>query len=381
MFATRQTKSFLARLMAVLAKSVLHSVLFLAAISSLPLSTVLADEATVVCASSAGSQIRFLGRTLPVGDAIAFDWSCSGFEFEAECEGKVLASITGAPGWQKVGFIQVTVDGVAGERVPVESGTHDYILADALPKGRHRIKVTKLNEAQYSKMALESLSLTGHLLAVPVPPALKMEFIGDSITCAEGALGRMPAVPQGESQDAARSYAALTARSLGADAQIIAASSWGLLRGRIPPEEKSVIPAIYELASKFRDPSAAWDFSRYQPDIVVVNLGTNDFSARKRSPFSDEDYQAAVERFHSLLRVKYPAAQILWVTGMMMPDADAPTLVAVEKIRATDAKAHYAQLPRNNGGGNGHPDLDGHQKAAEVLTTKIRELNLPSPSR
>lgn len=368
-------------LQAGLPKCGLHFVLFLAAISSFPLFPMLADEATDIRASSAGSQIRFFGRTLPVGDAVAFDWSGSGFEFEADCEGKVAASITGTPGWQKAGFIQMTVDGVAGARVPVAAGTHDYILADALPKGRHRIKVTKLNEAQYSKMALESLSLTGHLLTAPAPPVFKMEFIGDSITCAEGALGRMPAVPQGESQNAARSYAALTAHALGAEAQIIAASSWGLFRGRIPPEEKSVIPAIYELASKFRDPGAAWDFSRYQPDLVVVNLGTNDFSARKKSPFTDDDYQAAVERFHSLLRTSYPAAQIVWVTGMMMPDADAPTLAAVEKIRATDAKAHYAQLPRNNGGGNGHPDLDGHQKAAEVLTAKIRELNLHAPSR
>ena len=358
--------------------------LFLAASASSPFAPARAAEAApqLIRASSASSQLRFFGRTLPAGDGIAFDWSGSGFEFDAECEGKVLASITGTPGWQKVGFLQATVDGIARERVAVEPGTHDYILADALPKGRHRIKVCKLNEAQYSKMALESLSLTGKLLAAPAPPALKMEFIGDSITCAEGALGKMPAIPQGESQDAARSYAALTARSLGADAQIIAASSWGLFRGRIPPEDKSVIPAIYELASKFRNPSATWDFSRFQPDIVVVNLGTNDFSARKKSAFTDDDYQTAVARFHAVLRAKYPAAQILWVTGMMMPDADVPTLAAVEKIRASDAKTYFAKLPQNNGGGNGHPDLDGHQKAATVLTAKIRELipNLPAPS-
>ncbi|MFZ4683812.1 MAG: GDSL-type esterase/lipase family protein [Terrimicrobiaceae bacterium] len=304
---------------------------------------------------------------------MAFDWSLSGFEFEAECEGKVLATITGTPGWQKVGFIQVTVDGVAGERVAIEPGRQDYLLADALPKGRHKITVCKLNEAQYSKMALESLTLSGTLLAAPAPAALKMEFIGDSITCAEGALGKMPDVPQGESQDAARSFASLTARSLGAEASIVAASSWGLHRGRIAPEEKSVIPAIFELTSRFRDPSAAWDFTKYQPDLVVVNLGTNDFSGRKKTPFTDAEFQEAIERFHLVLRSRYPTAHIFWVTGMMLPDADGPTLAAVEKIRASDAKTYFAKLPQNNGGGNGHPDLDGHQKAAAALTAKIRE--------
>lgn len=342
-----------------------------------------ADEATpqMIPVSPTGSPIRFTGRTFPVGDSVAFDWSLSGFEFEAECQGKVLATIIGTQGWQKTGYIQVTVDGKAGDRIAIASGTHDYAIADALPKGRHTFKVCKLNEAQYSKMALGNLSLTGSLLAAPVPAVLKMEFIGDSITCAEGALGKMPEVPQGESQDAARSYAALTALSFGADANGVAASSWGLYRGRITPEEQSVIPAIYELASRFRDPSKPWDFSRYQPDIVVVNLGTNDFSVRKKSPFTDADYQAAVERFHTVLRARYPAAQIFWVTGMMIPDADAPTFAAVEKIRALDPKTHFVKLPQNNGGGNGHPDLDGHAKAATVLSAKIRELvlNLPSP--
>lgn len=351
-----------------------------------PLSTNATDSpsrstVTQIQAAPASNQLRFFGRTFPVGTSVAFDWSNSGFEFIVDCEGKVTASITGTPGWQKVGYIQVTVDGKSGERIPVPPGTQDYVLAEALPKGRHRFRVCKLNEAQYSKLALESISLNGNLLASPLAPALKMEFIGDSITCAEGALGRMPDVPQAESQDASRSYAGLAAQSLGADANVIAASCWGLLRGRISPEEKSVIPAIYELASKFRDPSTTWDFNRYQPDIVVVNLGTNDFSVRKKSPFTDDDYQAAIERFHGVLRSKYPDAEILWVTGMMMPDADAPTLAAVEKIRASDPKTAFAKLPQNNGGGNGHPDLDGHQKAATVLTAKIHDLmpNLPAP--
>ena len=59
--------------------------------------------------------------------------------------------------------------------------------------------------------------------------------------------------------------------------------------------------------------------------------------------------------------------------GMLLPDADGPTLAAVEKIRASDAKTYFAKLPQNNGGGNGHPDLDGHEKAAAALTAKIRE--------
>ncbi|CAN5341311.1 hypothetical protein BH09VER1_BH09VER1_27520 [soil metagenome] len=327
----------------------------------------------VIPAATAQDKLNLFGRTLRVGPAIAFDWSYSGFEFEADCSGEVRAAITGTPGWQKVGYIQVTVDGVSGERIAIQPGPGDYVLASDLAQGRHRIQVHKLNEAQYFKLALESLSLTGTLLAAPAAPALKMEFIGDSISCAEGALGRQPAVPQGESQDAARSYPALTAKNLGASANIVAASSWGLYRGRISPPERSVIPSIYELASRFRDPAAPWDFSRYQPDIVVVNLGTNDFGVRKKSPFTDEEFESAIESFHHTLREHYPAAEIFWVSGMMMSEADGPTQAAVEKIHASDPKIHYVLLPRNKGGGNGHPDLDGHAKAAVELTARIRE--------
>ena len=97
--------------------------------------------------ATSATQLRFLGRTVPVGTSMAFDWSNSGFEFIADCEGKVTASITGTPGWQKVGYLQVTVDGKTGERIPLAPGTQDYVLAEALPKGRHQFRVCKLNEA------------------------------------------------------------------------------------------------------------------------------------------------------------------------------------------------------------------------------------------
>ena len=356
-------------------------IIFCAAFASSP---AFAATPQTVLASSASSQIRLLGRSLQVGTSVTFDWSNSGFEFEADCEGQVSASITQKRGFCSLGYFQVTVDGVTGNRVAFDMGTNlvgtqTFILASGLTKGRHRFKVVKINEAQYTKMALESVTFTGTLLTAPSAPAVKMEVLGDSISCAEGALGWAPTVAQTDSQDASRSYAGLTAAALGADLNVVAASSWGLYRGRTPTPTQSVIPAIYGLASYFRDNSTTWDFNRYQPDIVVVNLGTNDFEGRGTNPFTDDEYKTALKNFHTVIRSKYPSAQIFWVSGMMVKSADALTSAAVTELRTSDLKVNYVKLPQNNGGGNGHPDLTGHQQAATVLTAKIREVmpNLP----
>ena len=320
--------------------------------------------------TAAGSQIKMLGRSEPIGSSMIFDWSYSGFELSTYCEGDVTASITSAQSWFTYGFIQVVIDGVYDINNKIKiSGTASYSLASGLSRGYHHIEVRKINEAQYSKAMVNSVTLNGILLTPP-PKTIKMEFIGDSITCAEGALGN---ITQADSQDAYRGYAAITARHFNADANFICASSWGLYRGRIDPSANSVLPKIYDKTSKLRN-SDLWDFNSYIADVVVVNLGTNDYYARSSNPFTDDEYKAALKSFNDTIRSKYPRATILYVYGMMLSGMDSLTIAAVNDIKVYDSKVDCVKLPQNNKGLNGHPDLSGHAAAAEGLIAKINEV-------
>jgi hypothetical protein len=74
-------------------------------------------------------------------------------------------------------------------------------------------------------------------------------------------------------------YAAITARNLKAQHVVVARSGIGIYRNYGAPKSGSddCMPRMYPYTN-FMDKSQQWDFSRYQPDVVCVNLGTNDMS-------------------------------------------------------------------------------------------------------
>ena len=325
-------------------------------------------------ASEVGTKIRFFGRTQPAGSGVALDWSYSGFEFNADCEGTVAASLTAMKGWGTKGIIQVVVDGKCDPAMKVRfevvdqppySNTALYTLASNLKKGPHKIQVYKVSEAQYARLALESIRINGVLLEPPVAPKLKLEFYGDSITCGEG-VENIPSDPV-LGQDAYRTYAAITARNLGADAHLISASSWTLLEKANP---RMAIPKIFEKTCAFRN-GTPWDFSKYKPNVVVINLGTNDEHTRDKK-WSGDDFIDGVKSFTAALREKYPDATIIWAYGMMTKDGSLQS-AAVDQIRQKDQNVFYLQLPQRGGGFNGHPDVQSQEQSAGLLTEFVKK--------
>ena len=123
-------------------------------------------------------------------------------------------------------------------------------------------------------------------------PSKKIDFIGNSITCGYGNDGLVcfPTHYSYETQNHYLFYAQIAARQLGAVAYIAARSGIGVYRNYNGPRTGTPdnrIDVQYEYTmyaekSAFRREGGAmnerWDFSRFQPDVVCINLGTNDLS-------------------------------------------------------------------------------------------------------
>lgn len=74
------------------------------------------------------------------------------------------------------------------------------------------------------------------------------------------------------------------------------------------------LPALYD-RTLFYDADEKWDFSSFQPDVVCVNLGTNDMSVNKGDSVR---YENAALQFAKRLRGYYPNAKIVMLTGSML---------------------------------------------------------------
>ena len=99
-------------------------------------------------------QIRPVGRYEWVSNGLAGDWTATGFEFTADCEGDVALTVSancsdqGSMGnWNRDGYLTIYIDGVRQNyRARYMNGTYTFNIAEDVAKGVHTFKVVKQNE-------------------------------------------------------------------------------------------------------------------------------------------------------------------------------------------------------------------------------------------
>jgi lysophospholipase L1-like esterase len=136
------------------------------------------------------------------------------------------------------------------------------------------------------------------------------------------------------------------------------------------------MPALYQRVLPYSD-TPSWDFGRWQPDVVVVNLGTNDYST-DGDP-TDAEFGGAYQAFLALLREKNPSAYILcliptFLGGTNLAKAQANIEAAVAaRLGAGDAQVgSYAWKPVIDGWGcDGHPSAKTHAALGAALSAEI----------
>ena len=254
------------------------------------------------------------------------------------------------------------------------------------------VRLIKLSECTQSLMALQGIETDGEIDPLPERP-LKMEFIGDSITCGYGVEGKDVDVPfTTAAENAAKAYAFLTAEALNADAVMTSFSGYGIVSGYTDnPEnrnEDELVTAYYgkEGRNSFRLPSGrrvqdiSRDFSAFQPDYIVMNLGTNDLSwcgeNRDRGALFEREYRA----FLKTVRKHNPAARILCILGVMGTGLNRTVEQAVEEYRREtgDREIRALMLEEQNAARDGlgsysHPSEITQRLLAEKVTDAIRE--------
>ena len=349
------------------------------------------------------------GRYLDHNGIRYFDYSASGFCFVMKGKRAETVILSDPDSWGEANkgvlgiFVtegsDTSIAAIPEEptaRITLTQRENHIVLFDSPVEKTVTVRVMKFSEAAFGYAGLKSLELEGDLLSSPESPAtesqLKLEFIGDSITCGygiEGVWEKDTFTTQQERPD--KAYAFLTAKALGAQVQLCSWSGIGLISNYVDPET-IMLPDTHWLMQAnwpYTDKSLSlrlgiepevWDGAGYEPDIVVIHLGTNDISWVRGMEERRLEYTAQLRQLIEAVHRRSPRAKICCCLGIMGEQLNASVEEAVNLFKkdfpnvAAKAVLFTQQLEEDGIVADWHPSAVTHKKAAELLAEALRTL-------
>jgi len=267
-------------------------------------------------------------------------------------------------------YYNVIVDDQRIFKIHTDTAKRSYVLASGLPEGKHKVQLFKRTESEWGITRFYGFETTGDTKLLPAPAAKKrkIEFYGNSITCGyamEDSSGNDSG--HGYFENNYLSYAAITARHFDAQYACISKSGIGIMVSWFP----IIMPQMYDRLDP-ADSTSKWDFTKYTPDIVVINLLQNDswivnmpdneqFKYRFGTKAPDEkSIIISYKNFVTTIRNKYPNANIICALGSMDATREGSPwpgyiMKAIGQLNDPKIYTHFFKFK----------NTDGHPKIAE----------------
>lgn len=253
-----------------------------------------------------------------------------------------------------------------------------------LPEAEHVVRLEKLTESQSGGGRFLGFFTDGDPLPAR-PRTRRIEFIGDSYTVGYGNTSTTrtcPGTMVHDTTDTQQAFGPLLAKRLDADYRINAYSGFGIVRNYDGGTADSSLPTIYprlkpDDANHLENPARAW-----QPQLVVINLGTNDFSTPVKAGERWKDEAALKAAYHAryvqfvrdLHRAKPQARFVLMGSDQFFPEVEK---VAAELRKGPAVPVSTLQFTGLDlGGCDYHPSLQDNRLLADMLEKEVARIGL-----
>ncbi len=328
--------------------------------------------------SPANGKIRYSGRvdfSVPENPRIAY----SGVTIAAAFTGTSISAGFGASTDRN--YYYAVIDNGNPVKIHLIQSQNEYELATGLKDTLHQLQVIKLTEASMGVDTFTGLTLDegDSLVTLPMGNGRIIEFIGNSITCGYG--NETENISDGfrpDQENFYETYAAITARAFRAEVLAVCKSGIGMYRNYGGPVTgtENTMPVMYD-RTLFRTDEPVWDFSKITPDVVCINLGTNDTSL---DIFDPDLFSEACRKFLITIRTNYPNALIVYLIGPMMGEESSTKVrQSVEKAYGViqDPGMKIFNLSMQTGefgiGGDYHPTMAQHRHNAHELIRYLEQ--------
>jgi len=255
-------------------------------------------------------------------------------------------------------------------------GDGGFIIDDDLV---HTISVYKRSESIDSHVSIEKLNTNGKFLNNLTVKKRKIEVIAASSSTGYGNLGNPQSNKSTSNSDALHAFAFLSAQALDAEVNIVSASGWGIYASRWTSPNTINMYERYKYVDVFND--TLWDVSKYTPDVIVTNFGTNDLSyinlatTEKEKALRRENFIQNYVLFLEYLNKTYKNAKIVILYGLMQESGIyADTIEIYNRAKATISDLEILKVEGDALGCASHPSVASHEKIASLLAKKIQDI-------
>ena len=296
---------------------------------------------------------------------------------------------------------QYSIDGSAFVELQANTSTV-YVLAAGLADTTHSLNFVRRTDNLFGVTNFEGFyAPAGETFSTIAPsprPLHKIEIIGDSISVGTGDEGVNSNTRYNENGYMA--FGPQTARQLNAEWSNIGRGGLGVYHNWNEAAPNAELHAQdYFKRTLYNYAAPLWNFGQWQPDVVIIALGTNDTNSQwDTSPTSltTAAIAAAYGNLIDYIRIVYPSADIFcmepipqWVmqydgagTGSSYTGQTYYKTVAQAKIAAGDSKVHYLAVNSSYNSpllsvsdyedGTTHPNVSGHTKVANEIAPLIQ---------
>jgi hypothetical protein len=295
------------------------------------------------------NHVRVIGRADFNTDSAIWSATWPGVTWE----GKFAGTAIGVTLTDSANYFNFYIDGKVVQTIAPANGERTVWIKE-LPNKEHQFQLVKRTESLYLATIIKEFILDkdGKWLTKPDAPHRQIEFIGDSWTAGFGILKNSRECAQEEIQgysDVSQTFGMSVAKHYNADWQINAMSGMGMVRNWGGNLAGQSLRTYYssklqtDLSSTYKDPT-------WQPQVIWIGLGTNDFSVKVKEGEAwtqkslAKDYVDSYIKFVEDLRKLHPDAHIVLVAEFLWPDDLLRPLVkqVVDSLNTKkDKKVHY----------------------------------------
>nr|WP_294897880.1 SGNH/GDSL hydrolase family protein [uncultured Pedobacter sp.] len=321
-------------------------------------------------------KISYQGRVAVNADVTSFYWP--GTSISLNFKGTSIKAKLNST--KENAYFYVLIDDSVSAKIEVlqDAPAKYYTLASNLNNKEHHLELFKLsNSTSANQFFGFELAGKSEILAPNKLPVRKIEFYGNSITAGHGVDTPPPLTDSADPKyfNNYYTYAAISARHFNAQYVNTSRSGIGVTISWFP----EIMPETFDRLDPL-DANSKWDFKKYQPDVIVVNLFQNDSwlvnnpnhpEFKRRFGTEKPTKEFIIEAYKNLIasiRLNNPKAQIICALGNMdatREGSEWPGYIKTAIDQLNDAKIYQVVFPYKNT--PGHPKRNEQQAMANQL--------------